>query len=330
MFVACISSLELAGNAAAVPQQPPPLQPNKPAAKAAAKKPAAAGRHRGAQNFNDEDINGTNDRARMFVTFPERSAAMLDIAEEILPLNGAMWQRIADRFAEWAEGHGRPRRDAASLRRKYQKLISGPPTGDGEPSPRQQRARAIEARCADESGAMRFGGQEGGAEDDADDHGDLVMDAIEDAEVLSSERACVGCGLAISLPAGAAKRGKVALAQLTSAVQLDEASSSSARSTPSRPRTSPGADILSVMVMLDKQRAERDDRRREEDLCQREEERRQREEVREEERREREAQQKHELEVLALREAAARREQELRLKELELKLLGARAGVQKD
>lgn len=113
---------------------------------------------------------------------------MLDIATQILPLNFAMWQRITDRFAEWATGHGRPQRDAASLRRKYQKLVTGPPTGDGEPSPRQQCARAIEARCADESGALRFGGQEDGAEDEASDRGDSVMDSIEDAEGLSSER----------------------------------------------------------------------------------------------------------------------------------------------
>ncbi|KAH9902532.1 hypothetical protein C8Q73DRAFT_785196 [Cubamyces lactineus] len=85
------------------------------------------GRQPGASNYTNDDIH-----------------ALLDLVEEELPIGQTSWQRITDRFNNWARDNGRPPRTHKPLKTKYDGLVRTPkPTGSASVPPNVVRAWEI-------------------------------------------------------------------------------------------------------------------------------------------------------------------------------------------
>ena len=73
----------------------------------------ARGRSTGAANYRGEDLE-----------------ALMDIAEEIVPIGKKGWNTVGVQFAEWAKENGRPARTAESIERKFKQVVQmEKPTG---------------------------------------------------------------------------------------------------------------------------------------------------------------------------------------------------------
>ena len=187
--------------------------------------------------------------------------ALLSALEEVIPLGGASWTRIHACFVEWAQANGRPERDPSSLKRKYSKLLSGPPTGHGGPSARQLRARAIET-----TGLFTVGGAvilDGAREgnDSASDGNDLD-DQIDEADGITTNRTKFIQYKHLHSSTGTESRGKQNLARLSSSITKSDDSSDSAASYSSTPRKrSPEVVMQQVLLANHKMAQEREDSR---------------------------------------------------------------------
>lgn len=114
--------------------------------------------------------------------------ALATILEATLPIGGPSWNEIALRFKEWAEAHGRPVRDTTALRAKYQKMISGKPTGVGGYSDLQKRFRAIEVCAHEAAGGSRLHDGDEAAESGSDLDGNALADALQEVDAISNKR----------------------------------------------------------------------------------------------------------------------------------------------
>ena len=119
----------------------------------------------------------------MFLDLRLSSIELLDIAEQNLPTGAVRWNQITTAFNIWARDNGRPERDTDSLRRKFNKLVTGPPTGGGGPSPRQQRARDIENRCLGETNSQYINDRLSDGSSDAD-----IDEMLAEVEGISNSR----------------------------------------------------------------------------------------------------------------------------------------------
>ncbi|KAF9043916.1 hypothetical protein BJ165DRAFT_1528500 [Panaeolus papilionaceus] len=114
------------------------------------------GRSTGSPNFSAEDID-----------------ALLEIAEEKLPLGGKGWESAADEYTDWAELNSRPVRTAKSLELKFKQLVkTTKPTGNAECPPHILRAHEIDNLMNEKAGSRDLD------DDDIVDAGD-VDDTIE-------------------------------------------------------------------------------------------------------------------------------------------------------
>jgi len=107
-----------------------------------------------------------------------------------------MWERrIAPQYNEWAKANNYVERTDKALKKKFNRLRTGPPTGNGEPSPIQKRAQQIYRRMLEVVEATNVGdpARDDHNEDDAasaDVEEEMLnqMDGIEDRKTKKAGR----------------------------------------------------------------------------------------------------------------------------------------------
>ena len=70
--------------------------------------------------------------------------------ELVRPKNDESWDRVHEQMEAWSCENGFPTKSVSALQTRFQELTKGAPTGGGEFSHRQKKARAILTMMADD------------------------------------------------------------------------------------------------------------------------------------------------------------------------------------
>jgi hypothetical protein len=90
--------------------------------------------------------------------------ALLDAVEEILPTQVSDWDQVETAFERYAVRFSRKTRKANAIKSKFRELAWGEPSGGGEASPWQKRAREVNGEINRKGGVVLVDGEEPGGE----------------------------------------------------------------------------------------------------------------------------------------------------------------------
>jgi hypothetical protein len=90
--------------------------------------------------------------------------ALLDAVEEILPTQVSDWDQVETAYEQYAVRFSRKIRKANAIKSKFRELAWGEPSGGGEASPWQKRAREVNGEINRKGGVVLVDGKEPGGE----------------------------------------------------------------------------------------------------------------------------------------------------------------------